>query len=133
MKTNIKTEAGRKCKANGVSRLQNAELRGPSISWVEFSAGLPSNEEFHVFWDFGTPLSRMSSAERSTDWNEPKMSDYLQQEILESSGGMWTAPNRPHVTCGPKNTVCICIVLIRKGYAWGTPCGALALAKLCSV
>ena len=42
----------------------------------------------------GTPLSRMSSAERSTDWNEPKMSDYLQQKILESSGGMWTAPWR---------------------------------------
>ena len=36
----------------------------------------------------------MSSAERSTDWNEPEMSDYLQQEILESSGGMWTAPWR---------------------------------------
>ena len=51
VKTNIKTEAERKCKASREARLQNAELLRPIISWVEFSAGLPSNEEFHVFWD----------------------------------------------------------------------------------
>ena len=67
VKTNIKTEAARKRKATGVSRLQNAELVAPIMSWVEFSAGLPSNEEFHVFWG-SIPFQDIICRKRSTDW-----------------------------------------------------------------
>ena len=54
-KTNIRMEASRRDSKTG----ENAELLGPIIEWTEFSAWLPSDLEFSVFWT--SILTRMSS------------------------------------------------------------------------
>eukprot|EP00435_Cladocopium_sp_Y103_P038795 s779_g10.t1 len=58
-KTNIRMEASRRDSKTGKPRLANAELLGPIIDWTEFSAWLPSDLEFSVFWT--SILTRMSS------------------------------------------------------------------------
>ena len=84
VKSNIRDESGKRDVATGRTRLQNKELLGPIIDWVEFSAFLPSDIEFHSFWT--SVLTRMSSNQEETDFGELEMSLYLRKHILDSSG-----------------------------------------------
>ena len=84
VKGNVTTESSRRCSESGQPRLRNRELLSALLEWVQFSATLPNDIEFDVFW--GSILQRMSASDSPTDWNEPDMSDYLRKHILDDSG-----------------------------------------------
>ena len=70
----------------GKQRLQRQELLSYIIMWVEFSAWLPSDQEFDAFWQ---SISRRTMAEKAaTDWNEPNMAAYSRDHILDCVSDM---------------------------------------------
>ena len=85
-KTNVKTEAKKKDEVTGKARLANTELARVIVDWVEFSAALPNDLEFHVFW--ASILRRMESSRSSstTNFEEAAMAKYLKDHILDMSG-----------------------------------------------
>ena len=89
VKKNVKFQAAVRDKASGKTLLQNMELLPVIIDFIEFSAGLPSDEEFHCLWS--SIFQRMRSKEEKTDWNEPEMEKYLRKNIFESEGEYITA------------------------------------------
>lgn len=50
VKANVKEESSRRDHVSGKARLQNRELVGPLVEWLEFSAALPCDVEFDAFW-----------------------------------------------------------------------------------
>lgn len=84
VKSDVKKEASKKDPASGQHRLKRSELLTDLISWIEFSAWLPSDLEFHTFWSH--LLTRMKNCEEPTDFNEPAMAKYLAECIFDGSG-----------------------------------------------
>ena len=80
VKRNVKTESSRRCKASGSPRLGNSEFLPILLDFVEFSATLPNDNEFAVFWD--SVLARMKADQVTTDFNEPRMATYLEENIF---------------------------------------------------
>ena len=68
----------------GHPHLRNAELLPVVLDFVQFSATLPSDLQFHAFWS--SILTRMASAEAATDFKEPVMAGYLREHILDGKG-----------------------------------------------
>ena len=99
VKNNVTTESARKSKATGQARLTNAELRPVLLEFIQWSAALPSQLEFHVVWR--SILERMEKKECSTDWNEPDMAKYIREHILVETSGLLDAPWRCGLGCTP--------------------------------
>ena len=94
----VKGEAAKK-DDDGLPRLKRMELRAVIREWLMFAAWLPSDIEFHCFWD--SILDRMRNSRCSTDFDEPKMAAYLEQHILDGSGDLWRAPWACGLGCVP--------------------------------
>ena len=62
------------------------------LDFVEFSASLPSDDEFDCFWN--SVLLRMRSKSAATDWGEPDMEKYLRRHILDEEKSVLSAPWR---------------------------------------
>ena len=84
VKTNCKDQSAKRDPVTGKARLQNRELLGPLIQWLEFSAWLPNDLEFDTMWK--SILRRLESSEAETDFNEPQMAAYLRHSILDVTG-----------------------------------------------
>ena len=82
-KENVRSEAKKKDDVTGKTRLQNGELIGVIVEWLEFSAWLPSDQEFTAFWK--QICHRMESSTAETDFNEPAMARYLKRHIFDLS------------------------------------------------
>jgi len=70
--------------------------------WVEFSAWLLGELEFGTFWR--SVPARMESNEAPTDFDEPRMAQYLRKHILDCKAGVvgvrvWLRPNGVHNIC----------------------------------
>jgi len=85
VKTNIREESARRDAVTGQARLKNRELLSVLLDFVQFSATLPSDLQFHTFWS--SVMSRMSAASAPTDFNEPRMAAYIRDNILDGTGG----------------------------------------------
>ena len=83
-KNNIGKEAKKKDEATGKTRLEKHELLSVIIDWIEFSAWLPSDEEFHAFWS--SVFQRMEASGNPTDFDEPLMAQYLKANIFNMDG-----------------------------------------------
>ena len=57
-----------------------------------FSSTLPSDEEFHAFWQ--NALTRLRGQKAPTDLREKRMAEYLEKNVLDVSGNLirasWT-------------------------------------------
>ena len=88
--TNIRQAASSRDKASGKTLLKNGELLDVIIDWVQFTATLPSHEEFTAFWT--SCFARMESKTRPTDFGEKKMAKYMKKNLFNEDGHLWTAP-----------------------------------------
>ena len=104
VKNNVTTESARKSKVTGQARLTNAELRPVLLEFIQWSAALPSQLEFHVVWR--SILERMEKKECSTDWNEADMAKYIREHILVETSGLLDAPWRCGLGCTPLGFSC---------------------------
>ena len=64
----------------GHPHLRNAELLPVVLDFVQFSATLPSDLQFHAFWS--SILTRMASAEAATDFKETCHGGVLERAYL---------------------------------------------------
>eukprot|EP00434_Breviolum_minutum_P027307 symbB.v1.2.024146.t1/scaffold2264.1/size174359/1 len=90
VKANVKEESSRRDHVSGKARLQNRELVGPLVEWLEFSAALPCDVEFDAFWQ--NIFRRMEGQALATDFGEPRMAAYLQKHIFDTAGPLVKAP-----------------------------------------
>ena len=90
VKGNLKDAARTRDKISGHTLLRNAELLGPLIDWIHWSAFLPSSEEFDAFWT--SVILRMSSKATTTDWGEKKFANYMKSNLFDVSGPLLRAP-----------------------------------------
>ena len=77
---NVKDEAKTRDKTTGQPRLRNGELLPVILSFIMFSAFLPSDIEFTALWHH--VFTRMAAKDSETDWNEPEMLSYLKSHIF---------------------------------------------------
>ena len=99
IKRDIRRAAAKKCESTRKVRLQRPELVHVIIGWVGFSAWLPSDLEFDVFWTH--LLRRMAADKKDTDFREPAMSKYLREHILDMSGSLIRAAWSSGFGCVP--------------------------------
>lgn len=88
VKKNIRDESGKRDSVTEQPRLRNSELLSVILDFVQFSATLPSDIQFHTFWSI---LTRMASTQAATDFKEPAMAAYLREHILDGKGPHWQA------------------------------------------
>lgn len=89
-KTNARAAAAGRDKASGKTLLGNGELLDVILEWLQFTATLPSDEEFHAFWS--SCFARMEGKSAPTDFGEKKFAKYLKKNLFNDSGPLWTAP-----------------------------------------
>ncbi len=99
MKRNVRAEAARRDKETGQARMKNMEFLGILIQWIEFSASLPTDVEFSTFWR--SVLQRMKASSATTDFDEPAMARYLEENILKLEAGLISSSWRYGLSCGP--------------------------------
>ena len=93
VKKNIRDESGKRDSVTGQPRLRNSELLSVILDFVQFSATLPCDIQFHTFWS--SILTRMASAQATTDFKEPAMAAYLREHILDGKGMLHCNSNFP--------------------------------------
>ena len=80
VKKNVQKAARSKHLISGAQLLARQELLPEIIRWIDFSAWLPSDLEFSVFW--ADVVSRLQSSELPTDFGEAGFAEYLGKNIL---------------------------------------------------
>ena len=78
-----------KAAAHSAGRLSRPDLLGVLVESVQFSAWLPSREEFNVYWRY--LVRRLSSRKPKFGWGELLMARYLVDHILITTSEVWTA------------------------------------------
>lgn len=104
----------RRCKASGETRLRNGEFLAILVDFIEFSSTLPSDLEFSVFWT--SVLARMKQDQATTDFNEPRMAAYLEENILQSDSGLVTASWRSGLGHVPLGYSCYAVNAIERSH-----------------
>ena len=84
VKKDIRDAAKTKDEVTGKRRLRRDELLDPLLEWIQWSAFLPSDLEFHTFWS--EIFQRMEANVVDTDFSEPLMAAYLKANIFDMSG-----------------------------------------------
>jgi len=85
VKTDLAKEPKRRDTVTGAPRLSNSELLKVFTQWIEWSAFLPTDLEFHSFWK--EALERMSAQVLDTDFKEPDFAAYLEEHIFDIMDG----------------------------------------------
>ena len=84
VRNDVKAESRKRDEVTGKPRLNNTELLEPTIEYMDFTAWLPSDLEFHTFW--WNYLKRAEASSAPTDFNEPRFANYLKTHIFDVSG-----------------------------------------------
>ena len=113
VKANVKEESSRRDHVSGKARLQNRELVGPLVEWLEFSAALPCDVEFDAFWQ--NIFRRMEGQALATDFGEPRMAAYLQKHIFDTAGPLVKAPWCSGLGAVPEGYSCYAANTIESG------------------
>jgi hypothetical protein len=86
---NLRQAARKRCPSCGERRLRNDEFLNVLVTFLLQSAFLPSSLEFNVF--SSSVISRLRGTEKESDWHEPDMALYIQENLLQEGPDGFTA------------------------------------------